>query len=1126
METIKHYLGGKSHFSLGESIIAPKDLVNDVAAYEYEALTVVDTNSINSLVQTFQTAKAQDIKAIVGSTVRVVDDIEWRKAARGEPRKKPNPFFMPKLIIKNDEGLKDLIALLSLANDENHFYYLPQVNLEELIAALSKGNLLMLTGDIHSLFAHKNYKDILSAITSSISSAAIRYELIPADTAYFDRVNELVAHSALESDDIQCVISRPVLYSKGQDAVRNTMNCIIDRKEVDALFRLEPATSNLYVLPQHDLQEEIKQSMSRMALRGIDTNDAAFLYNQAIIATNNLADESVYEWHKLDICLPHMSENSFYDLISLAKKGWDERLKQKTLGYMPSKEQLPEYHERLKYELSVLKKMGFEDYFLLVKKVVAWSRESGIMTGPARGSAAGSLVAFLIGITDIDPIRFGLIFERFINPSRIDLPDVDLDFMSSRREEVIEWLREEYGDENVCGISNYGELGTSSALRSVAKAHGLKEYEIECSKQVPKAHGNSATLEESAEQVPAIQKFAEDNETIFKEACQLQGKFRNYGQHAAGIVVAGEAIKNRAVVERRAGGHVSNWDKRTIEDWGLIKLDILGLSTLDVLRIGAELVHEQTGKKIDYLKLPLDDEKVLKSFGEGDTTATFQFESGGMRRLLKDLATESDLTFDDIAAATALYRPGPMESGMMDDYVDVAKGFKEPEYLHKDLEEATKDTNGILLYQEQVMKASQILAGFSMAEADHLRKVMGKKDPAKMAAMREEFIKRCESTKGMSDLSAGLIFDKIEKFAGYGFNKSHSIAYTVISYWTQWLKINHPEAFYAASLTILKEEKYPSIVRDANKRGILILPPDINKSSGRFEIGYDVKRETTVLYTPFDKIKGLSGKALGSIMEAREKIGEFASKEEFLGLVNKRSVNKRVQENLELVGAFANVEEQLPPLHPDRLKSQKVLLPGLVVENVKADRRMVLTAEIKAELAATLKHSRTCCEESKDRKHPTPYLPRGAKFMVITENPSKTEVTKGKISEGKGYYEVVAAMEEAGLKRTDAYHTALMKCEKNKGEKMSNQMAIDYGQILDAEIELLKPPVIVALGANAIRHLVPDIKGSWEELAGQSHYDVKRDVTIVFGINPAMLYFDPSRLHHIVNAFEQAADII
>ena len=996
---ISNYIGGRTHFSLSRSIISPNDLVTNTATYEqYESMILTDYNSINALVKAFDEAKAKEIKVCIGASVRCVDDLSWRRAKRGEPKKKNNPFFEPKLIIKNDDGLKDLIELLTRANDDDHFYYEPQLDLSEILTVVSRGNLIMTSGDIFSLFSHQNYTEYLELITEHINASSFYCELVPVSTAYYERINELIALTAQQREDLNVIVSRPVLYREGEHEVRDTMYCIMNRNTTDELWGWKPQTDSLFVQSPKDFEISINKMIANLKLREVE--HACDLVERAISCTNALPKQCEYEWHKLDVCLPHMSENSFKELAELAKEGWGKRLTTSTLGYLPPSDKISDYKERLKYELSVLKKMGFEDYFLLVRKIVHWSKEVGIEVGPARGSCAGSLVAYLIGITDVDPIRFGLIFERFINPSRIDLPDIDLDFMSSRREEVIQWLNKEYGKEYVACISNYGELGTASALRSVAKAHGMKEADIECSKQVPKEHGVSATLEESYEQVPAIQKFADENMKVFKEACLLQGTLRNYGQHAAGVIVAGEPIVNRAVVEKRAGGLCTNWDKRTVEDWGLIKLDVLGLSTLDMLSSARQYIKEATGKNIDYLELPLNDKKVLEAFGRGDTSAVFQFESFGMRKLLRDLATEEALTFESISAATALYRPGPMESGMMEDYVDVAKGFRSAQYIHPLLEECTKETNGILLYQEQIMEASRILAGFDMAEADHLRKVMGKKDPIKMASMRSEFVERCESHSGLNDTQATLIFDKIEKFAGYGFNKSHSVAYALISYFCQWVKVHHPAAFYAAALTILKEDKYPSIVRDANKNNVIILPPDINKSSHRFEIDYDEKRSMVTLFAPFDKVKGLSSKATECILKARGEVGQFESKEQFLSLVNKRSVNIRVQSNLDEIGAFASIDGGLDSLHPDRLKAQKTLLPGLVIENIKSDRIIDITA-CSSELALLLKEAKECCAETVDRKHPIPYAPKRAKLMIISDSPMYHDVERGRLRKVK-----------------------------------------------------------------------------------------------------------------------------
>jgi DNA polymerase-3 subunit alpha len=319
---------------------------------------------------------------------------------------------------------------------------------------------------------------------------------------------------------------------------------------------------------------------------------------------------------------------------------------------------------------------------------------------------------------------------------------------------------------------------------------------------VPKEHGQSFTLTEAAKVVPEIEKFKDEHPEVWNHAIKLEGAMRSFGQHAAGIIVAGEPLIERAVVETRAESPVVNWDKRVVEDWGLIKMDLLGLSTLDVMEIAKQYIYDRHGVRVDYLKLPLEEKDVMDAFGRGDTTGVFQFESGGMKNLLRNLAKGGPLTFEDITAATALYRPGPMDSGLMDDFVAIKQGLKAITYDHPNLENALKDTYGVIVYQEQVMQAAVDVAGFTKAEADHLRKAMGKKDKDKMAEMRQKWVDGCAATSGMSEGRAGALFDKIEAFAGYGFNRSHAVEYSIISYWTMWLRCRYPAEYFAARMCL------------------------------------------------------------------------------------------------------------------------------------------------------------------------------------------------------------------------------------------------------------------------------------------------------------------------------------
>lgn len=355
-------------------------------------------------------------------------------------------------------------------------------------------------------------------------------------------------------------------------------------------------------------------------------------------------------------------------------------------------------------------------------------------------NCGGSLVSYLLGITDVDPIRFNLLFERFINPERLDLPDADLDFMSSRRHLVVEYLTEKYGADRVAGISNYATMASASALRDAGRMFGLGGIELMATKLVPKEHGKSSTLTEAANEVSEIAKFKDENPEIWKHALKLEGCMRSLGKHAAGIIVAGEPLTERAVVETRSDSPVVNWDKRSVEDWGLIKMDLLGLSTLDVMEIARQYIKERHGVSVNYTALPLEEPDIMGAFGRGETTGVFQFESSGMKGLLRSLAEGGTLTFEDITAATALYRPGPMDSGLMDDFVQIKRGLRSATYEHPCLESVLSETHGVVVYQEQTMALAKTLCGFSATDADFLRRAIGKKDLKKMAELKPQFI--------------------------------------------------------------------------------------------------------------------------------------------------------------------------------------------------------------------------------------------------------------------------------------------------------------------------------------------------------------------------------------------------
>lgn len=1094
-----HLTNARSHFSMGRAVSSVDAIVKKALEMGYQSVILTDDATISGMTDLFK-AMPEDCgaKAIIGTSIKVFDDPTYRPPSKKSGLEiKPNHFWEAKLLVKNEEGLKALFSLLTKARSEEYFYYEPRIGVLDLVKALRSDGLILTTGDFFSLFAHCKADKIYSALVKHVPAHQRVIELVPLKSAYFDRVNSIASQKAIESDS-RVMLSRPILYvDKGQDDARDVMSYIIGQGSAVHPLRNIPYNRDLHMLSPSEMETEILEWRKRTGITVPDDTQA-------------IVDDCQYRWQKQGMCLPQMAEDEFAELTKLCLEGFKNRLTKKVFGYQPSPEKLPEYRARLKYELGVLRDMKFDRYFLLIRDIIMWSKSNGIMVGPARGSAGGSLVAFLIGVTDVDPIRFGLIFERFLNPDRLDYPDVDTDFMSSRRHEVLEYITNRFGQDHVAGISNYSTLAAASAIRDVARIHDLPQQDYSCTKVIDQGMSLS-----EAKELPEISRYASAHPREFAISETLEGAMRSLSRHAAGVVVAGEPLTRRSAVEVRNGEQTVNWDKQVVEDFGLIKLDILGLSTLDTLNLARQKIQDRHKVQLDFTSIPLDDEKVLKAFAAGDTAGVFQFVSHGMRQLLKDLSEGGrDLSFEDIYAATALFRPGPLQSGMTEEYVRIKQGMVKPHYAHHKMEDALRETRGIIVYQEQVMQIARDLCGYTMGESDKLRKVMGKKLPEEMEKQREKFVSGAVSCSGMDEHQASDLFDQIAEFAGYGFNKSHSVAYTLISYLCMWVKVHYPAEFFAAALSIAKEDELPSIVKDAEKSGIYVVPPCINTSTDAFEIGYDMLREQHILYAPLQAVKQVSDNGVKAILKAREaQGGRFKSKAHFIESVERRLVNKRVQENLELVGAFYAIEPgSLDPRHPDRLRDQKSLLPNLMLRSVKANRPILIDAFVESQLEVLFDDMRKMgLDDEGLTVGPQPVIPthgKKPKFMFVTDSPAYSECESKRFAEGKSFNYTLSALKEAELKKSDGYYTALVKTK--KADKQLTTAEINtWSHFLDAEIELLKPPVIIAAGGAVARHLCPDVKGGWEAIAGTSVYDVKRDCTIIFAPNPQMVYAKP-----------------
>jgi uracil-DNA glycosylase family 4 len=1154
MKNIKHALSVISDFSVGESMLQVGTAVELAKSRDYESIALVDTMSIHGMVDFANKAKKVGIRSIIGCRVRVYENPNYRKPPKASGEKEiENPFFCLKVYVQDERGIKSLMKLLSKGYSAENFYYHARVGLSDV---LELEGVAVSTGDFQNLFHSRKSAEVYERLRDKFGRDNVYVELVPIDTPLFDTLNAR-AINLIRLHSARSVVTYPAMYGDCDDApTLEVLKAITTNTQMSVSYRPKQHVKDFALNGPGEILKRVKGGIARsVKWYGFAPTEATKIWLDAVDGIEALSESCHYKFEKKEVCLPKMAESEFSALGRKCVEGWRQRFAGKVLGYMPSAEVLKaKYKPRLEYELGVLNKMGFSGYFLLVEDLVMWAKRNGVIVGPGRGSVGGSLVAYLLGITDVDPIRFNLLFERFINPERMDLPDADLDFMSSKRHLVIEYLTEKYGKDRVAGISNYSTLASASALRDTGRMFGMSGIDLTATKLVPKEHGQSFTLTEAAKTVPEIDKFRLDEPEVWTHALKLEGAMRSFGTHAAGVIVAGEPLIERAVVETRGEMPVVNWDKRVVEDWGLIKMDLLGLSTLDVLEIARTYIKDRHGVSVDYLKLSLDDEKVMDAFGRGDTTGVFQFESPGMKKLLRSLAEGGRLTFDDITAATALYRPGPMDSGLMDDFVQIKRGYRSPSYEHQNMETALKDTYSVIVYQEQVMQVAVDLAGFTRAEADFLRKAMGKKDKDKMAEMRQKWVDGCEKMVYMSESRAGALFDKIEAFAGYGFNKSHAVEYSIISFWTMWVRCNYPAEYFAACMSIVKDDKLPGLVKDARECEIEILPPDVNLSCDKFTIPDDKH-----ILAPLSAVRGISENTALRIKELRERNrswivvktkkkrdgtleeiwgldassplkGRFETAEEFRMAAAEvgSKVNSACVENLNLVGALASVTPgSKPPRHPDRRKDQTELMPGLIIDPVKAGRQTDMGDKfLRAKVVSIVREYKSCsaCDLS-GSVHPSVRCKTNVKFMVVTDCPSWEEEKEDKLLVGQAGDFVKAAIADAGLSVAEGYYTTVVKARKNDKFLTNGQLNGCRGY-LERELELIKPPIIVALGSAAIKHFVPGIKGSTAELAGKAIYSSKFDAMIVCGINPQQCVFDPSKGEVLVTAFKEVADIL
>ncbi len=882
------HLHTHTEYSMLDSTIRVADLVARAQADGAPAIAMTDHNNMFGAVEFFKAARKADVKPILGAEVDMVD--EDRRAA--EPRRTTTLV----LLCENDEGYRNLCYLLSRAYmDSPPRLPRPRIDLPLLreratgLVALSSS----LAGAIPQALLRGSYDDAaaVARVYQGIFPDAFYLELLRNGIAEQERVNAGLLRLS-EELGIPLVAAADAHYAKREDAeAHELLMCIQLGKSLPSLESRARVTDELHLAPAEEMAERFAD------------------LPEAVANTLRVAERCNVELDLGHTYLPNYQVPEGHDAKSFlraqASEGLQRRLAQARAQGLEPDEAV--YQERLEYELGIIEQMGFPGYFLIVWDFINYAKEHGIPVGPGRGSGAGSLVAYSLRITDIDPIRYTLLFERFLNPERVSMPDFDVDFCMNKRDRVIAYVTQKYGEDNVGQIITYGKMKAKAVVRDVARVLGLTFGEADrAAKLIPDDLG--MTLAKAFEMEPRLGALREEDPRygkLFDVALTLEGLNRQPGMHAAGVVIGDKPLWEYVPLYAVVGDdgtitRITQFAKSEVEEAGLVKFDFLGLKTLTVIDHAMRIINDgraaQGEEPLDISTIPLDDPGVFELISSGDTTGVFQLESSGFKELLRKLKPDC---LEDIIAAVALYRPGPLQSGMVDSFVRRKHGQEPVTYPHPWLEDTLKETYGVMVYQEQVMQAASVLAGFSLGQADILRRAMGKKKVEAMKQQREVFAKGC-AERGVPADQAREIFDTIEKFAGYGFNKSHSAAYGLITYQTAWLKTHYPVEFMAALLTSDGDntDKVVRFISEARAMGITVLPPSVNESAADFTaVGGAIR-------FGLGAVKGVGGGAVEAILAAREEEGRFGSLFDFCERVDLRRVNKRVAEALVKCGAF------------------------------------------------------------------------------------------------------------------------------------------------------------------------------------------------------------------------------
>ncbi len=865
-----------SAYSLAEGAIKVKDLVKMAVAHKMPAVAVTDTNNMFGAMEFALEAAKAGLQPILGCQIRTDNDDHQLV-----------------LIVKNEAGYKNLCRIISEAytkgEGSGNIVHAPFDTLKKY----SEG-LIALSGGMKGLIA----QSILHGQSDKAKSEAEKLKVVYGDRFYI----ELQRHNLPEEDKVEDAVIE-LAYELDVPLVATNDCYFPDRKGHEAHDALLCISEGRYVTEEDRRKvtpEHYFKSPEEMMKLFEDLPEA-------IDNTLVIAQRCSFLLKPINPILPAFDTAGGRSEFEELKAQSEEGLKWRLENYVEEGADPEPYFKRLEFELGVINDMGFPGYFLIVSDFIKWAKEHNIPVGPGRGSGAGSVVAWALKITDLDPLALGLLFERFLNPERVSMPDFDVDFCQDRRDEVIKYVQNKYGYDRVAQIITFGKLQARAVVRDVGRVLQMPYGQVDrIAKLIPNNPANPMTLQEALD-ADADLRAERDKDEVQKKlidiALQLEGLYRHASTHAAGVVIGDRPLQELIPLYRdpRSDMPVTQFNMKYVEQAGLVKFDFLGLKTMTVVQKSIDIIKQVRGEDIDILEVPLDDEKAYELMARGNTVGVFQLESAGMRDTLRKVKPNR---FEDIIALVSLYRPGPMDN--IPKYIDVKEEREEPDYMHPVLQPFLEETYGIMIYQEQVMQAAQELAGYTLGGADLLRRAMGKKIKEEMDKQREMFVDGAKEHHKVPKEQSSHIFDQIAKFAGYGFNKSHAAAYALIAYWTAWLKANYPVEFMAASMTLDlgNTDKLAIFKQDMDKMDLPLYPPDMNKSLADFKVEGEAVRYALAA------LKGVGEQAMEDIIAERMQSGEFKDLADFVSRLDPKHMNRRQFEQLICAGAFDSLCDQ------------------------------------------------------------------------------------------------------------------------------------------------------------------------------------------------------------------------